>query len=145
MILTGRELKGYNFDVKIQFMYLIPYLGRLKFYHEYFSFETSIITIEKGYAWDGSSIPLKKWFKRIWDADKYCKKASLVHDALCQAMREDLLAKSYKEYIDGLYRDMCIQGGMGKREANLRYWFLRKFGDRGIRKEKNPRGKVFEI
>ena len=137
-----RELRGYNFEL------LEPEIRNVELpnaYHSYMFIQDITLGIKPRYAWDGSSIPLKKWYRRIWDADKYCKTASLVHDALCQLMREDLLDKKYKEYIDGLYRDMCIQGGMGKREANLRYWFLRKFGDRGIRKEKNPRGKVFEI
>lgn len=113
--------------------------------NRFIKIKEGVLTIRKNYAWDGSSVPLKKWFKWIYDADRYCKKASLTHDALCQLMREGLLDRKYKEYIDGLYRDMCILGGMGKRQANLRYKFLRRFGDPYIQPEKNPRGRVFEV
>jgi len=99
--------------------------------------------IKKGYCWDGSSIPGKKWLKLIirWDTDKHCKIASLVHDALCQLMREGLLDHKYKKDIDMLYRSMCIRGGMSVKEANGRLWFLQKFGKKHIKIK--PKRKIF--
>ena len=148
MILTGRELEGYKYDVKIRHIRVIDFLISEKFKNEFLTLDGGILAIEKGYAWDGSSIPGKKYIKRLTlgfiDCDRYCKKASLVHDAICQSMRGGLLDKKYKEQADGLYRDMCIQGGMGKREANFRYWGLRKFGDHKFKRKVKPRGKVFE-
>ncbi len=110
--------------------------------------DAGLLVVHAGYAWDGSSVPYKKLFKvlslGIYDADKYCKPASLIHDALCQAMREGLLPKVWKRSADQLYHIMCIKGGMSRRQARRRYEVLRKFGDVGIKPEKNPRNKVFE-
>ena len=104
--------------------------------------------VKKGYAWDGSSIPFKKIFRVLslgmYDPDRYCKIASLIHDALCQAIREGFIPKHRKQVIDFLYRTMLIEGGMSERRAILRYNALRRFGDVGIEPEKNPRNKIFE-
>ncbi len=73
------------------------------------------LRIHNGYAWDGSSIPGKKFlwaitFKR-YDGDRYCKEASLVHDAFYQLMRLKHLSLIHKVPIDRLYELMCIDGG----------------------------------
>lgn len=104
----------------------------------YVYIENGILHIIKHYAWDGSSIPLKSYYSWIWDSDKYCKIASLVHDALCQLIRAGELGLVYREYADGLYRDMSIEGGMPKWQADFRYWALRKFGKSEVVKPKNP-------
>jgi hypothetical protein len=106
------------------------------------------LTVLKGYCHDGSSIPFKRTLRVlslwIYDADRYCKEASLGHDALCQAIREGNLPKHLKEYVDSLYRSMCIVGGLPKRRANARYKALRKAGDLGITPEKNPRNRIYD-
>ncbi len=114
-------------------------------WNDYISLDQGILIIKKGYAWDGSSIPLKKYIGWLWNFDKYCRIASLVHDALCQLMRERLLSKDYKEYTDKLYRKMCIGGGMRIKTAERRYRYLRKHGDTYIEKEEHPRDEIFEI
>ncbi len=115
-------------------------------HNSYISLDKQKLLLKKGYVWDGSSVPLKRFIpKWLFDSDKYCKTASLVHDSLCQLMREELLPKARKEQADKIYRNMCLDGGMGKRQANLRFWALRKFGDGGIEKEKYPRNMIFEI
>jgi len=109
--------------------------------NDYISLHLGRLIIKATYAWDGSSIPLKKYIP-FWNFDKYCLIASLVHDALCQLMREDLLPKSYKPTADLIYRDMCVGGGMSYRGADRRYKWLRRFGDAGIKKRENPRGQI---
>jgi hypothetical protein len=136
------ETKGYKYILREVKRTEIPGIPDERAWNNYISLDHGTLILKENYAWDGSSIPLKKYFKWIWDSDKYCKTASLVHDAFCQLMREDLLDKKYKRYVDGFYKYMCMLGGMGKRQANLRYWFLRKFGDKGIQKRKNPRGQI---
>ena len=100
------------------------------------------IWIGKGYAWDGSSIPFKKFLRKItfgkYDPDKYCKEASLVHDAFYQLMRLNLLSRDHKDTIDRLYEKMCISGGMSKRQAARRYWFVKKFGARTLKPRYYP-------
>ena len=139
-----RETKGYKYLLVEDERTKIPGILE-RAWNNYISLDHGILILKEGYAWDGSTVLLKKYYRWIWDADKFCKTASLVHDAFCQLMREGLLDKKYKRYVDGFYKYMCMLGGMGKRQANLRYWFLRKFGGRGIQKRKNPRGKIFEV
>ncbi len=104
--------------------------------------------VKYSYAWDGSSIPYKKVLRVLsfwlYDPDRYCKTASLIHDAICQAIREGLLPAKYKLQIDLLYKDMCIEGGMSIQQANRRYLALRKYGDGGIEPEKEPRNKIYD-
>ncbi len=144
-----RETKGYKYLLVEDERTEIPGIPDEQCHNNYISLDHGRLILKEGYAWDGSSIPLKKIIRRasfgLIDFDKYCKTASLVHDAFCQLMREGLLDKKYKRYVDSFYKYMCMLGGMGKREAHFRYRCLRKFGDRGIQKRKNPRGKVFEI
>ena len=105
--------------------------------------------IYKSYCWDGSSVPLKKLWRvlSLWqyDADRYCKTASLFHDALCQAMREGNIPVTYKVDADLIYEQLCINGGMSKKQASKRYYALRKFGNSGIEPEENPRNKIYEV
>ncbi len=116
--------------------------------HYYAMLDDGFLLVKKGYAWDGSSIPLKKILRVlslwIYDPDRYCKTASLIHDALCQAMREGLLRPMWKFHTDRLYYDMCIEGGMSVKQAMRRFNALRKFGDGGIEPEKEPRNRIYD-
>ncbi len=137
------ELKGYDYKLAAPEIVQVGIFDTIS--HEYLLLCDGMLTLKKDYAWDGSSIPLKKLYKWLRDVDKYCKIASLVHDGLCQLMREELLPRTHKQYADDLYRRMCIEYGMKKWEADLRYWALRKFGDPFIQKEENPRDRVLEF
>lgn len=81
---------------------------------------SGILTIEKGYAWDGPSGPTidTKTFMR----------GSLVHDGLYQLMREGDIPKSYRDYADKLLRDICIEDGMNRFRAWYVYISLKYFG-----------------
>jgi hypothetical protein len=129
---TQTNITGVEFDT--------PYISML---------DNGQFFVKKGYAWDGSSIPHKKLLRVLslgfYDPDKYCKIASLVHDALCQAMREGLLDKEYKYDTDNLYYAMCIDGGMSARQALRRLNALCKFGDIGIEPEEHPRNKIYKV
>lgn len=66
-----------------------------------------ILTMKKGYAWDGPSGPAidTKTFMR----------ASLVHDALYQLMRLGYLStKAYRGKADEVLRQICKEDGMWK-------------------------------
>lgn len=88
----------------------------------------SRLKIKRGYAWDGpSGLALDtKTFMR----------ASLIHDALYQLIRNSVLSSTYKPKIDELMHSVCIEDGMCK----LRAWYCRKavewFGSNFIN---NPR------
>lgn len=106
------------------------------------------ITAKKGYAWDGSSIPFKDTirflsFKKL-DLDKYCKTASLIHDAFYQLIQAGELPSRWKSWADMIYERLCIIGGMKRKAASIRYNFVRKFGNAKI-KNKNIESKVYEV
>lgn len=63
--------------------------------------------IKKGYAWDGPSGPTIDTLSFM--------RGSLVHDALYQLMRENLLDKDvYRDTADILLKDICATDGMVK-------------------------------
>ena len=99
----------------------------------------SVFLVKKGYAWDGSSIPLKRIIKFIsfgfWDLDRYCKKASCHHDIFYQLMRLGLMSRLYKDRVDEIYKKECIVDGMSEWEANVRFWCLQKFGNVEIKEK----------
>jgi len=141
-----RKAKHYKYLLKKDFEIECPELPLFEIsFNNYVSLNNGILKISKGYAWDGSSIPLKKWFKWIYDCDKHCKIASLIHDALCQLIREQSLSMKYKSQVDAIYRKWCILGGMNKRIANFRYKGLRRFGNPFVQpKPDSDKGKVYK-
>lgn len=71
-----------------------------------------LLTIKKGYAWDGPSGP-------TIDTPNFMR-GSLVHDVLYQLMREELIPQEHREYADTLLREICIEDGMSK----IRAWWV---------------------
>ncbi|NMP16319.1 DUF1353 domain-containing protein [Thalassotalea sp. Y01] len=83
---------------------------------------TGALVIKKGYAWDGPSGP-------TIDSKNFMR-GSLVHDALYQLMREQLLDNTNtREAADRLLQDMCKQDGMSSLRAWLVYLGLRLGGN----------------
>jgi hypothetical protein len=81
-----------------------------------------LLTIKRGYAWDGPSGP-------TFDTRSFMR-GSLVHDALYQLMREGCLDKDkYREPADRLLQSMCRQDGMNALRAWWVYKGLRIGGD----------------
>ena len=73
------------------------------------------LTIKKGYAWDGPSGP-------TIDTRNFMR-GSLVHDALYQLMREELLDnEGAREPADRLLQKMCKEDGM----SSIRAWWVYK-------------------
>ena len=80
------------------------------------------LTIKKGYAWDGPSGP-------TFDSVNFMR-ASLVHDAIYQLMREGFLDKDEnREPADRLLQGMCKQDGMSSIRAWWVYQGVHIFGD----------------
>ncbi|EMD1211455.1 DUF1353 domain-containing protein [Vibrio sp. Vb1166] len=79
-----------------------------------------VLTIKKGYAWDGASGPALD--------TKNIMKASLVHDALYQLMREEVLPQSARKHADTLLRETCLEKGMSSFRATYTYYGVRVVG-----------------
>lgn len=79
------------------------------------------LTLQKGYAWDGPSGPAidTKTFMR----------ASLLHDAFYQLIREGILNKTEdRKLADKIFKEICIEDGMWKFRARYAYLGVRWFG-----------------
>lgn len=82
--------------------------------------ENGSLYIADGYAWDGASGPALD--------TKNIMRASLVHDALYQLIREGALPTSYRKAADQeLYR-ICREDGMWWIRTQWVYWTVRLFG-----------------
>jgi len=79
-----------------------------------------LLTISEGYAWDGPSGPAID--TRTW------MRASLVHDALYQLMREDHLPRELRKLVDDLMRAHLLEDGMSRFRAWYSYRAVRFFG-----------------
>jgi hypothetical protein len=75
-------------------------------------YSDGMLKINKGYAWDGPSGP-------TFDTSSFMK-ASLVHDAFYQLMREGHIAQEHREYADKVLHEICISSGMSK----IRAWWV---------------------
>ncbi len=79
------------------------------------------LLVKKGYAWDGPSGP-------VIDTDENMR-ASLVHDALYQLMRNKyLVTRTHRKAADQLFKDICKEDGISNIRASIYYKALRKFG-----------------
>lgn len=89
--------------------------------------EEGLLTVRKGYVWDGPSGP-------TFDSAS-AMRASLVHDALYQFLREGLIDPSFRTVADNLLRDLAIEDGMALWRAKLWRWAVRRFASTSARGE----------
>jgi uncharacterized protein DUF1353 len=83
---------------------------------------SGILLIRTGYAWDGPSGP-------TIDTPDFMR-ASLVHDALYQLMRERVLDwRRHRVAADLLLRDICLADGMRPARATWVYCAVRACGE----------------
>lgn len=78
------------------------------------------LIIRKGYSWDGPSGP-------TIDTKNFIR-GSLIHDALYQLMREQVLPQSVRERADEILKEVCLEDGMSEFRAWYVYKAVRAFG-----------------
>ena len=71
--------------------------------------KNGLLTIKAKYTWDGPSGP-------AFDTPNFMR-GSLIHDALYQLMREEVLPQSVRKRADEILREICIEDGMSKARA----------------------------
>lgn len=110
--------KGFKYQVNETFRVSIGSLGLGTGFHctskgGFIEIEYSLLTIKKGYAWDGPSGPTFDTMSAM--------RGSCVHDALYQLMREELISmKLYRRRADLLFHELIRDDGMGM----IRAWYF---------------------
>lgn len=116
----------YKFKVEENFSIKLPYKIP-DFEHQYASSKDSILSIKKGYAWDGASGPI------INTRDTLV--ASLVHDVLYQAMRLNLIKSNSenKKIADKIFFEILKMHGVNSIRRKVWYLAVRLFGKKSTK------------
>lgn len=122
--------KVYKYEVKNTFATSIQLKPSQDLHNEYFSLFTSgLLTIKKGYRWDGASGPTIDTKSVIY--------ASLIHDILYQMLRENQLNRlTWKDKADRELQRIMIECGdnnwelLNKFRAGYYYNAVKYFGHR---------------
>ena len=111
----------YKFKLEENFSIELPY-KIADFEHPYASSKDSILSVKRGYAWDGASGPI------INTQDTLV--ASLVHDVLYQAMRLNLIksSKENRKIADKNFFEILKMHGVNSIRRKVWYFAVRFFG-----------------
>ena len=137
--ITGNKVKyttGYKYRLEDDSKIIVTnYFGE-EIETEYISFTPvlagTLITVKKGYAWDGASGIKDRKSNFI---------ASLFHDAGYQLLRELQLEMVFRYDLDRMFQQICIDNGAYRWQAWIYYKTLRRFG-RGAADSKSRKVKT---
>ena len=115
--------KGYKYQLVEAYQLKIRIHPEEAIVTDYIELDTNgMITLKKGYAWDGPSGPTIDTLNFM--------RGSLVHDALYQLMRHSKLdAEKHRLPADELLRDICREDGMSWFRSLYVYQAVRLFGE----------------
>ena len=116
----------YKFKVEENFSIELPFKIP-DFEHQYASLKDGILSVKRGYAWDGASGPI------INTQDTLV--ASLVHDVLYQAMRLNLIKSSEenKRIADKNFFEILKMHGVNSIRRKVWYFAVRLFGKKSTK------------
>lgn len=112
-----RKLRKYKYQLVEDYELIISIKGELittKFIELH---SNGLLVIKRGYCWDGPSGPTIDTLNFM--------RGALVHDALYQLIRMELLDPSYRKSSDQIIRQICLKDGMIRFRAWYVYWSLR--------------------
>ena len=106
--------EGYKYQLDRDYVILIEIRPADSVRSEFLELSrTGVLTIRDGYAWDGPSGPTVD--------TKNFMRGSLVHDALCQLIREGSLDRAVHRVVaDRILRRICREDGM----SAVRAWWV---------------------
>jgi len=115
--------KGYKYQLKSEYQVVIPINPENNISTDFIALSTEgKLTICNGYAWDGPSGPTPDFISFM--------RSSLIHDALYQLMREQLLDKAtHRQQADKLFYQLCLDDGLNRLAAWIAFCLVRKLGD----------------
>lgn len=120
---------GYKYQLAEPYKIQISIKPASELSGDFYQLGTSgILTIWKGYCWDGPSGP-------ALDSKDFMR-GSLVHDVLYQIIREGKLPHSYRKEADQILDAICKEDGMGWLRRAWVYRALRWFGGTAAYTEK---------
>ena len=134
-----RELGKYKYQLMDDYVIEIDIKPSEKKDFEFFSLSTNgILTIKKGYSWDGASGP-------AIDTRKIMRGA-LVHDVLYQLMRLSVLDhKVHRKRADQIMREICLEDNMWSFRAWYVYQGVHLFGVYSARPRKKSEVEVIYV
>ena len=107
--------KGYKYQLAEEYVIRTTVRPHQPIEHDFIGLTLDgMLIIRSGYSWDGPSGP-------TFDT-KSSMRASLVHDALYQLMREELIGLSNRPIADDMLYQLCLEDGMWR----LRAWLWRR-------------------
>ena len=113
---------GYKYQLAEPYKTQIPIKLSAPIDGDFYSLGTSgVLTIWRGYAWDGPSGPTVD--------SKNFMRGSLVHDVLYQMIAEGQLPDSYRGEADNILVQLCEEDGMSWLRRQWVYRAVRWFGD----------------
>ena len=116
----------YKFKVEENFSIELPFKIP-DFVHPYASLKDGILSVKRGYAWDGASGPI------INTRDTLV--ASLVHDVLYQAMRLNLIkpSKENRKIADKNFFEILKMNGVNSIRRKVWYLAVKLFGKKSTK------------
>lgn len=123
--------KGYKYTLAGNHVYHVDIRPPESIYAGYVHLNVAgVLWLKGGYAWDGCSGP-------TWD-DKTNMRAGLIHDALYQLIRLELLPQTCKEAADRELQKAMIEDGAFKFRAWYYYHAVSKCGGKSCRPGYEP-------
>lgn len=113
---------GYKYQLAEDYFHALPFDfdSVVPFSDGFLRWSPSILIIKAGYAWDGASGPA------IDTSD--IMRASLVHDALYQCIRQGYIPHELKSACDSEFKRICEESGMSTIRASYIYEAVKLFG-----------------
>lgn len=112
---------GYRYQLDSGYEQPVPELLAYQARMHYATLEAGTLSIAAAYAWDGMSGPV---LTTRWNI-----RASLIHDALYQLIRETALPPECRPIADVIFRRILIEDGVLPPIAWLYYSAVRLWGD----------------
>ena len=112
---------GYKYQLVEEYQVKVSVLPKNDIKTDFIELSTEgMLIIKNGYAWDGPSGP-------TIDTPNFMR-GSLVHDALYQLLRNELIDEKWRDEADEELRRICCEDGMPKICARWVYIAVRKWG-----------------
>ncbi len=121
--------EGYKYQLVKDFNIQTPIKPPKDLAMEYYVLtQDGMLYVSRGFAWNGADGPTID--------TKSSMRASLVHDCMCQLMKERKMDYKFAPQVHAFFEQMCREDGMGGLRASIWHWGVR-FGQGGNPEDKD--------